>query len=76
MGLADPEPLDPVPDRFWIPVMPASIHAVWHPLNLHGAARYRAMRLLRRHPWQAEPAVDLPDELPAGDPAERPVALG
>ncbi len=76
VGLADPAPLDPVPERYWIPVMPASIHAVWHPLNLHGALRYRTMRRLGRHKWQAEPAVDLPDEIPAGDPAEQPTALG
>lgn len=76
VSLAEPEPLDPVPERFWIPIMPASIHAVWHPLNLHGAARYRLKRLRRRHEWQAEPAVDLPDEIPPSRPAEQPQALG
>jgi predicted amidohydrolase len=74
--LAEPAPLDPVPKRFWIPVMPASIHAVWHPLNLHGALRYRTARLLGRHPWQSEPPVDLPDAIAAHDPAEQPAALG
>jgi predicted amidohydrolase len=74
--LRDPTPLDPIPERFWIPIMPASIHAVWHPLNLHGAVRYRAMRSLGRHPWQREPAVDLPDRIPAHDPAEQPAAVG
>jgi len=74
--LRDPTPLDPIPERFWIPIMPASIHAVWHPLNLHGAARYRAMRALGKHPWQSEPAVDLPDRIPPHDPAEQPTAVG
>jgi predicted amidohydrolase len=72
--LADPEPLDPVPDRFWIPVMPASIHAVWNPLNVHGAIRYRAMRALGRHEWQSQPSVDLPDEIPATPAAEQTTA--
>jgi predicted amidohydrolase len=62
--LADPQPLDPIPDRFWLPLMPASIHAVWHPLNLHGAARYRLKRMRGTHRWQDEPAVDLPDDIP------------
>ncbi len=74
--LAEPAPLDPVPDRFWIPIMPASIHAVWHPLNLHGALRYRTMRLRGTHQWQAEPAVDLPDRIAACDRAEQPTAVG
>ncbi|HKJ36741.1 MAG TPA: carbon-nitrogen hydrolase family protein [Solirubrobacterales bacterium] len=73
--LRDPEPLDPIPDRFWIPVMPASIHAVWHPLNLHGAARYRLGRARRRHPWQQQPPVDLPDRIPPHRPAEQPAAV-
>jgi predicted amidohydrolase len=74
--LAEPAPLDPVPERFWIPVMPASIQAVWHPLNIHGALRYRALRRRGGHEWQAEPAVDLPNEIPAGPAAEQPPALG
>ena len=74
--LADPEPLDPIAERFWIPVMPASIHAVWHPLNIHGAIKYRAMRTLGRHQWQGEPAVDLPDRIPPHHPAEQPAAVG
>ena len=71
-----PEPLDPVSERFWIPIMPASIHAVWHPLNIHGALRYRARRARGRFPWQQEPAVDLPDRIEAHDPASQPVATG
>jgi predicted amidohydrolase len=76
VGLAEPEPLDPVPGRFWIPIMPASVHATWHPMNWHGAARYRLAHLRRRHAWQAEPAVDLPDEIPARPAAEQTPALG
>ncbi len=74
--LREPEPLDPVPGRFWIPVMPASIHAVWHPLNLHGAAHYRLDRARRRFGWQHQPPADLPDRIEAHDPAEQPAARG
>ena len=73
LNLAEPIPLDPIPKRFWIPVMPASIHAVWHPLNLHGATKYRAMRAQGSHPWQGQPEVDLPDRVPASpDPVSGP----
>jgi predicted amidohydrolase len=74
--LREPEPLDPVSERFWIPVMPASIHAVWHPLNIHGALRYRAGRARGRFGWQQEPAVDLPDRIEAHSAASSPVATG
>ena len=43
--------------------MPASIHAVWHPLNIHGAISYRPGRARGRFAWQQEPAVDLPDRI-------------
>jgi hypothetical protein len=38
--------------------------------NTHGRAKYLAMKALRRHPWQADPAYgsDLPGDVPA--PAE------
>jgi hypothetical protein len=54
--------------------MPASVHATWHPLNLVGAARYRLQRLRGRHQWQREPAVDLPDEVPADAATSEPAA--
>jgi predicted amidohydrolase len=74
--LREPEPLDPIYDRFWIPIMPAVIHAVWHPLNIHGAVKYRLGRARHRLPWQQEPAVDLPDRIEAHDPAAQPAAVG
>ena len=74
--LAAPEPLDPIPDRFWIPIMPASVQAVWHPLNLTGALDYRLRRAFGKHPWQGGPAADLPDRIEAHDPAEAPQARG
>ncbi|MGB3099284.1 MAG: carbon-nitrogen hydrolase family protein [Solirubrobacterales bacterium] len=74
INLAPPEPLDPIPDRFWIPVMPAAIHAVWHPLNLHGAFKYRAMRLAGKHPWQPYAGGDLPNRIEPSSAAEAPSA--
>lgn len=74
--LRAPVPLDPIYDRFWIPLMPASIHAVWHPMNLHGAAKYRLGRAKGELGWQQEPAVDLPDKIEAHEAAEQPAAVG
>ncbi len=74
--LRPPEPLDPVAERFWIPIMPASIHAVWHPLNTHGALKYRLGRARGGLGWQQEPTVDLPDRIEEHHPAEGPVAVG
>jgi hypothetical protein len=37
----EPSPLDPVPDRFWIPDLPLSIRLVWAYQNLHGRLYYR-----------------------------------
>lgn len=73
--LAEPEPLDPIPDRFWVPIMPNSVHAVWHPFNWHGRIKYHALKWLRRHPWQAYPSGDLPDHVPASEPAEAEAAV-
>ena len=50
--------------------LPLSVQAIWHVANTHGRTKYLAMKTLRRHPWQSDPAygADLPDSLPA--PAE------
>lgn len=56
--------------------MPASIHAVWHLLNLHGAIKCRVAQARGRLGWQSEPAVDLPDRIEAHDPASGPIAVG
>ena len=57
--------------------MTMSVWAAWYGLNAHGALKYRVMKALRRHPWQAWPGGDLPDEIPP--PAEAstaPLATG
>jgi predicted amidohydrolase len=71
-----PEPLDPPRDRFWIPGFSLLTHAAWHGMNAHGAVRYRAKHARGAFPWQKLPALDLPDEIPAGHPATAPVAAG
>lgn len=59
------EPLDPLTDRFWIPVMTASsVIAAWHVMNNQGRLDYHLKKLRRKHAWQSLPAGDLPDELP------------
>jgi predicted amidohydrolase len=67
VGLAAPEPLDPVDRRYWIPNQTVSLRAAWHAMNVHGAVKYRAMKRLGRHPWQQWPGGDLPDEIRVAD---------
>ncbi|QUR67810.1 carbon-nitrogen hydrolase family protein [Mycobacterium spongiae] len=69
-----PEPVDPIDDRFWIPNQTVSLRILWHAMNGHGAAKYRAMRTLRRHTWQRLPAGDLPDEISPPTPDQTPPA--
>ncbi len=58
-------PIDPLTDRFWIPVMTMSTHvAAWHVMNNHGRLDYKLRKLRGKHEWQQFPAGDLPDELP------------
>jgi hypothetical protein len=45
MAEIDPEkkwrPSEPIPDRFWIPDLPAQFLLLWHLQNLHGRQYYR-----------------------------------
>jgi hypothetical protein len=54
--------------------MSLTTHAAWHGMNAHGALTYRVRHARRGFPWQAWPAGDLPDEIPASSPAEAPAA--
>jgi predicted amidohydrolase len=72
--LAAPEPVDPLGPMYWIPPLSVSTRAAWTAMNTHGAVKYRAMRTLRRHPWQTWPGGDLPDEIGPTDRAEEPQA--
>jgi hypothetical protein len=56
---------------YWIPPFSVSTRAAWIGCNTHGAAKYRIMRALRRHPWQDWPGGDLPDEIAPSSPAEQ-----
>ena len=72
--LAAPEPLDAVEDRFWIPRMTLSTRLAWHTMNAHGALSYRARHARGAFTWQAWPAGDLPDEIPAPGAGDAPAA--
>jgi len=52
----------------------ATTHVAWHAMNTHGALAYRVRRARRGFPWQAWPAADLPDEMPASPSADTPAA--
>ena len=73
--LADPEPLavDPTPETFWLPVLPARMHAEWLLAGLHGRWRYRRRRAAEGFPWQRwERRQLLPYNPPESPPQERP----
>ncbi|MGQ0482256.1 MAG: carbon-nitrogen hydrolase family protein [Pseudonocardia sp.] len=72
--LAPPEPVDPLGPMYWIPSLSVTTRAAWMAMNTHGAVKYRAMKLLRRHPWQSWPGGDLPDETGPSRSAEQPSA--
>lgn len=65
--VAEPEPLDPLRDRFWIPLAPAVLWAGWDLMNAHGRVKYEALKPLGAHPWQRAGYTgrDLPDHGPA-----------
>lgn len=65
----EPQPTAPVPDRFWMPVLPVSVHAVWASTNASGRLRYRARKWRRANPWQRDPGYDPSADLPATVPA-------
>ena len=71
---AKPAPLDQIEDRFWIPKMTLTTHVAWHAMNAQGALAYRLRHARRGFPWQSWPAGDLPDEIPASNPAQAPAA--
>jgi predicted amidohydrolase len=50
--LDEPRPRDPVPAGFWNSLLPVSVHVVWQVGNLHGRAKYAAMKALGLHAWQ------------------------
>jgi predicted amidohydrolase len=71
VSIAAPQPLDPLDDRRWIPDASLILHkgVGWFALNAHGDVHYRMRHATRRFPWQRLPADDVPDEIPASDPA-------
>ncbi len=45
-------PLDPIPERFWIPDLPPLIRAAWSYQNFHGVRRYRRVKKNGGFNWQ------------------------
>lgn len=72
--IGEPQPREPILDRFWIPDFSLTTHAAWHAMNAHGALKYKVRHARKGFPWQAWPSGDLPDEIPAGDAARMPAA--
>ena len=69
--LDQPEPVDPIDNHFWIPNQTVSLRILWHAMNGHGAAKYHAMRLLRRR-LATPPRRQPPDEVaPSAAPETR-----
>ncbi|MEC7119347.1 MAG: carbon-nitrogen hydrolase family protein [Pseudomonadota bacterium] len=50
--LAAPQPIDPIPDRYWIIDHSIASLLAWHVGNLHGTISYRVRHTLNRFPWQ------------------------
>jgi predicted amidohydrolase len=59
-------PQNPVPPRFWMPVLPWTVHAVWVACNASGRAGYELRKRRGEHWWQGQDLGDLPDHVPAG----------
>jgi predicted amidohydrolase len=71
--LAEPEPLDPLPSSFWLPVLPATMHLAWLAQGFHGRRRYRQRRRAGGFPWQEWPRHQLlPYNPPDGPPETHP----
>lgn len=46
------QPVEPLPERFWIPELPAWTRAMWTYQNSHGAREYRRVKAARGFNWQ------------------------
>jgi predicted amidohydrolase len=74
--LGPSQPLDEIPDRYWIPHLSITSKLAWHSMNAHGSLAYRVRHARGGFPWQQLPACDLPDEIPASNPWRAPAASG
>jgi predicted amidohydrolase len=62
--VAEPQGIDPVPERFWIPDLPQWAIAVWNYQNAHGARQYRRVKAQGAFNWQ-QPGWERLDPAPA-----------
>jgi predicted amidohydrolase len=73
--IAEPRPSDPIGERLWIQDMSLlTRYVAWYAMNFHGDVVYRVRYARKMFGWQSLPSGDLPDEIPAGDPAVAPAA--
>jgi predicted amidohydrolase len=63
---APARPSNPVPPRFWMPVLPWTVQAVWYSANASGRLGYAWRKRRGGFPWQGGEEHDLPDCVPAG----------
>ena len=54
--------------------MTFTTHLAWHSMNTHGALSYRLRHARKGFAWQAWPAGDLPDDVPASAAGDAPAA--
>jgi hypothetical protein len=66
---SDPQPTAPLPTRYWMPVLPWTVHTVWATTNRSGRLRYALRKARRGNPWQREAAVDRSADFPPMVPA-------
>jgi predicted amidohydrolase len=73
--LGAPEPTEEIGQRLWIQDMSLlTRYVAWYAMNFHGDIVYRVRHARGMFGWQQLPSGDLPDEIPAGDPATAPAA--
>lgn len=63
-----PEPSERPPNRYWVPELSRTSVFAFHSMNAQGSLSYRLRHRRGGFPWQALPALDLPDDVPAGPP--------
>ena len=73
--IAVARPTEEIGERLWIQDMSLlTKYVAWYGMNFHGDIVYRVRHARRMFGWQKLPSGNLPNEIPAGDPATAPAA--